>query len=106
MICRVCTNVLEVKISPPASMGSNMPPPPVADYSLSFRAMTMWITNDPQYINQHAVGFSGVIFTLALIECHGSSVPYRHIFGFIRVPTKLYPWALLVVLSVSSSDAL
>lgn len=66
----------------------------------------MWITDNPEYIEQHAVGFSGVLFTLAVIECHGSNVPYRSIFGFIRVPTKMYPWALLVVLSVSRSDVL
>lgn len=65
------------------------------------RALTMWITHDPQYVYQHAIGFSGVIFTLALMENHRSTAPYRSIYGFIQVPTKLYPWALLIILSVS-----
>lgn len=63
--------------------------------------MTVWVTNDPQYVYQHAVGFSGVIFTLALIESYRSTQPTRSVFGMVQVPTRLYPWVLLVVLSVS-----
>lgn len=66
--------------------------------------MTVWIMHDLQYVHQHAVGFSGVIFTLALMECYGSTVPTRSIFGILQVPTKLYPWALLCVLSVRKPE--
>lgn len=65
------------------------------------RVMTVWVTNDPQYAHQHAVGFSGVIFTLALMESYRSTQPTRSVFGMIQVPTRLYPWVLLVMLSVS-----
>ncbi|CAM9404675.1 unnamed protein product [Laminaria digitata] len=63
-------------------------------------AMTMWVTNDPGYALQRAVGFSGVIFTLALMESYRSTQPTRSVFGMINVPTRMYPWVLLVVLSV------
>ena len=63
--------------------------------------MTMWVTNDPKYVHQHAIGFSGVIFTLALMESYRSTQPTRSVFGMIPVPTRMYPWVLLVVLSAS-----
>lgn len=63
-------------------------------------AMTMWVTNDPGYANQQAIGFSGVIFTLALMESYRSTQPTRLLFGMVQVPTRVYPWVLLIVLSV------
>ncbi|CAM9648117.1 unnamed protein product [Chrysoparadoxa australica] len=68
-------------------------------YVFTMWALTMY-TNDPSYLNQHAVGFSGVIFTLALLESHSSPRPTRAVFGLINVPTKVYPWVLLGVLQV------
>ncbi|CAN0076885.1 unnamed protein product [Ectocarpus sp. 12 AP-2014] len=62
--------------------------------------MTVWVTHDPKYVNQASVGFSGVIFTLALIESYRSTQPTRSVFGMMRVPTRMYPWVLLVLLSV------
>lgn len=61
----------------------------------------MWITHDMTYVNQASVGFSGVIFTLALIDSYLSTQPTRSLFGFVQVPTRMYPWVLLVLLSVS-----
>lgn len=52
------------------------------------------------YINQASVGFSGVIFALALIDSYRSTQPTRSVFGFVQVPTRMYPWVLLVLLSV------
>lgn len=66
--------------------------------------MTQWFTHDIQYVRQHAVGFSGVIFTLALVESYRSTQPTRSVFGMLRVPTRLYPWVLLVVLSVRQAS--
>lgn len=62
--------------------------------------MTVWITRNMSYVNQASVGFSGVIFTLALMDCYLSTQPTRSLFGFVQVPTRLYPWVLLVLLSV------
>jgi membrane associated rhomboid family serine protease len=46
-------------------------------------------------MNQHSVGFSGVIFHLSVLECylnaHESS---RSVFGVLQVPTFTYPWVL------------
>jgi membrane associated rhomboid family serine protease len=46
-------------------------------------------------MNQHSVGFSGVIFHLSVLECnlnaHESS---RSVFGLFQVPTFSYPWVL------------
>lgn len=47
-----------------------------------------------------AVGYSGVLFTYATLETYHSNVPTRSIFGLFNVPAKLYPWVLLVVLSL------
>lgn len=65
--------------------------------------MTVWITHDMRYVNQASVGFSGVLFTLALIESYRSTQPTRPVFGMIHVPTRMYPWVLLVMLSVRFS---
>lgn len=62
--------------------------------------MTVWIAHDMKYVNQASVGFSGVIFTLALIDSYLSTQPTRSMFGFFQVPTRVYPWVLLVLLSV------
>lgn len=51
------------------------------------------------WMSGHSVGFSGVIFQLSVLEAslhpEGSS---RSVFGLFRVPSKAYPWALLVAL--------
>eukprot|EP00948_MAST-09A_sp_MAST-9A-sp1_P003447 g3447.t1 len=47
-----------------------------------------------------AVGFSGVLFSLAMVECFMSTTTHRNVFGFFRVPTQVYPWVLLLLLSL------
>ena len=47
---------------------------------------------------QHAVGFSGVIFHLSVLESNLSPQRSRSLFGFVSVPSAAYPWALLVAL--------
>lgn len=47
-----------------------------------------------------AAGFSGVLFAMAVDESALSVAPTRSVFGFFSVPTKLYPWVLMLVLSV------
>ncbi len=47
---------------------------------------------------QHSLGFSGVIFQLSVMESNLSPNRTRNIFGLLQVSSKMYPWALLVVL--------
>ena len=47
---------------------------------------------------QHALGFSGVIFYMSVLECNLSPNQSRSLFGFATVPSYLYPWVLLVAL--------
>lgn len=47
-----------------------------------------------------SVGFSGVLFSLAVLESNNAAQPTRSVFGFFSVPTKYYPWVLLVLISV------
>jgi rhomboid domain-containing protein 1 len=47
---------------------------------------------------QHSVGFSGVIFQLSVLESNLSPNRTRSLFGVFQVSSKMYPWALLVVL--------
>ena len=47
---------------------------------------------------QHSLGFSGVIFQLSVMESNLSPNRTRSVFGIMQVSSKMYPWALLVVL--------
>jgi len=51
-------------------------------------------------MNYHSVGYSGVLFALAAMEAFLSPAPSRSVFGLFNVPTKVYPWVLMVLLSV------
>lgn len=59
-----------------------------------------WATGNVGWLTYSAVGFSGVLFTYAFVESVMSPTPTRSVFGFFSVPTKLYPWVLLVLLQV------
>ncbi len=45
-----------------------------------------------------SVGFSGVLFAMAVEESSLSGSPTRSLFGIVTVPTKYYPWAMLVAM--------
>ena len=47
-----------------------------------------------------AVGFSGVLFALVVLETKLEPQQNRSIFGFFTVPSNVYPWALLVLLQI------
>lgn len=49
-------------------------------------------------MHQHSVGFSGVLFHLSVLESNLNPHRTRSVFGTVRVPSRAYPWALLVVL--------
>eukprot|EP01089_Gocevia_fonbrunei_P002607 TRINITY_DN12537_c0_g1_i1.p1 TRINITY_DN12537_c0_g1~~TRINITY_DN12537_c0_g1_i1.p1 ORF type:complete len:347 (+),score=25.38 TRINITY_DN12537_c0_g1_i1:33-1073(+) len=54
----------------------------------------------PYLVSQYyqcAVGFSGVLFCLLVIATAHSGQPTSSIFGFFSVPSKIYPWVLLVI---------
>lgn len=44
-----------------------------------------------------AVGLSGIVFALIAIDALEASEPQRSIFGLFSVPTKAYPFALLLL---------
>ncbi|KAI3869660.1 hypothetical protein MKX03_011857 [Papaver bracteatum] len=48
-------------------------------------------------INECAIGFSGILFSMIVIETSLSGVSTRSVFGLFNVPAKWYPWLLLVV---------
>ena len=69
--------------------------------------LTMFVFDDPSYMKQQSVGFSGVIFALAVVDIYRSGGGQRSVMGLFSVPAKYYPWVLLVVLQVrcpSSGD--
>ncbi|KAI3696823.1 hypothetical protein L6452_29398 [Arctium lappa] len=49
------------------------------------------------FMDECAIGFSGVLFSMIVIETSLSGVQSRSVFGLFNVPAKLYPWILLVV---------
>eukprot|EP00887_Chlorella_sp_A99_P005875 scaffold1.g5875.t1 len=49
------------------------------------------------FMRQCAVGLSGVIFGLVVIDAQSSGAVGRSIFGLFSVPARAYPWVLLVV---------
>ena len=55
-------------------------------------------TGSMSYLMQPAVGYSGVLFAYILIECYHTTNTSRSFFGLFSVPTKLYPWIILVVM--------
>ena len=58
-----------------------------------------WVWN-PRSLFQGAVGFSGVLFAMAVDETSLSPFPTRSIFGLFNVPTKIYPWVLMIILQI------
>ena len=47
-------------------------------------------------MEQHSIGFSGVIFHLSVLECNLGPHASRSVFGIFQVPSSLYPWVLYV----------
>ena len=55
---------------------------------------------DQAFVRQPSVGFSGVIFALAVIDSSWATAPTRSVYGIFSVPSKLYPWVLLLIMQV------
>lgn len=64
------------------------------------RVLAWYITGEMSWLWHSAVGYSGVLFAYAVIETHHSNVTHRSVFGLFRVPARIYPWVLLIVLQV------
>lgn len=59
-------------------------------------ALSCW---DSSWLFMSSVGYSGVLFSLSMLECFLSQVPTRRVI-FFTVPTRIYPVVLMVLLSV------
>lgn len=65
--------------------------------ALAFLISVIW---NPYTIIQGAVGFSGVLFAMAVDESSLSVFPTRSVFGLFSVPTKIYPWVLMLIIQL------
>eukprot|EP01114_Cavostelium_apophysatum_P016169 TRINITY_DN4548_c0_g1_i1.p1 TRINITY_DN4548_c0_g1~~TRINITY_DN4548_c0_g1_i1.p1 ORF type:complete len:327 (-),score=22.24 TRINITY_DN4548_c0_g1_i1:26-1006(-) len=54
----------------------------------------------PSLIKECAIGFSGIIFALMVVQIGTDWGSQRSVFGFASVPAKFYPWVLLIVLQL------
>ncbi|KAL0426633.1 UNVERIFIED_CONTAM: Ubiquitin carboxyl-terminal hydrolase 12 [Sesamum latifolium] len=52
---------------------------------------------DQSLMNQCSIGFSGILFSMIVIETSLSGAQSRSFFGLFNVPAKWYVWILLVV---------
>ncbi|KAF9596208.1 hypothetical protein IFM89_007890 [Coptis chinensis] len=48
-------------------------------------------------VNECAIGFSGILFSMIVIETSLSGAQSRSVFGLFNVPAKWYVWILLIV---------
>ena len=62
--------------------------------SLSTALILSVIFQYDSLMNQHSIGFSGILFHLSVLECHIHPNIRRNLFGVIEVPSYLYPWVL------------
>lgn len=59
-----------------------------------------FITGSGTWLEMKAVGYSGVLFSYAVIESYSVNVQSRSLFGLFNVPAVVYPWVLLILLSL------
>lgn len=55
---------------------------------------------DTSYLRSCAAGFSGVLFSLIVLDARSSPNSTRSIFGFFTVPNWLYPWVLMLFIQI------
>ena len=56
----------------------------------------------PTSLYQPSVGYSGVLFSF--LHLHSVEVRERSLYGYVNVPGWMYPWVLLVAISVVMPD--
>ncbi|XP_051113677.1 rhomboid-like protein 15 [Andrographis paniculata] len=59
---------------------------------------------DLSLMDQCSIGFSGILFSMIVIETSLSGVQSRSFFGLFNVPAKWYVWILLVVFQLAMTN--
>jgi len=55
-------------------------------------------------LNSCSAGLSGIIFSILVVDVSSSIEPTHSVFGLFSVPTFIYPWVLLVTMSILLPD--
>lgn len=55
---------------------------------------------DPTKLYQSGVGYSGVLFSYAIIDSYHTTDTVRSVFGMFTVPAKIHPFILLILIQV------
>jgi membrane associated rhomboid family serine protease len=63
-------------------------------------AYLLYAGGRPTEVHTQALGFSGVLFSLIVIDIHLSGGDQRSVFGLFLVPSWAYPWVMLLVMSL------
>lgn len=63
-------------------------------------AFAAYMIGSEDLMNQHSLGFSAVLFHLLTLESYRSPDSLQSIFGMMRVSSKYFPWAILVVTQI------
>lgn len=58
------------------------------------------MSGEMYFMFSSGVGFSGVLFTYAVIEAFHTTETTRSVFGLFSVPAKVYPFILLILLQI------
>ncbi|XP_048137732.1 rhomboid-like protein 15 isoform X2 [Rhodamnia argentea] len=58
----------------------------------------------PYLMNECSIGFSGILFSMIVIETSLSGIQSRSVFGLFNVPAKWYAWILLVAFQLLMSN--
>jgi membrane associated rhomboid family serine protease len=66
----------------------------------SLIAYLMYYGGETSEIGHHALGFSAVLFALIVIDVQLSGGDDRSVFGLFLVPAWLYPWVMLLLMSL------
>ncbi|OHT12599.1 Clan S-, family S54, Rhomboid-like serine peptidase [Tritrichomonas foetus] len=66
----------------------------------TFIAWFMYVGGEPSHFMTGSIGFSGVLFTLVVIDNSLSGPGYRSLFGLVLIPSQFYPFALLFVMQL------
>ena len=69
-------------------------------FYLSLALVAQKLAGNDDLLNSHALGFSGIMFHLLVLESNLTPNATRSIFGFVNVPSYAYPVAMLVVMQV------
>ncbi|KAJ3674794.1 hypothetical protein LUZ60_005410 [Juncus effusus] len=56
------------------------------------------------FMSECSIGFSGVIFSMIVIETSLSGAHSRSVFGLFNVPSQWYPWILLILFQLLASN--